>query len=89
MEITITGSDKKLLQRISNLAIKLGLKVQIASGDAENIENTNQSASNKYNSVKAMEAMDELNKLNTFNEIKDPVVWQRNVRKDRNIFGNE
>lgn len=82
MEIRISGKNKELLQRVTNLAVKLGLKVHISAGN----ETINQVNSNNYDASKAIEAIEKLSRLKTFEEIKDPVSWQCQVREDRNLF---
>lgn len=77
MEITISGDDNKSLSQVKKLAEELGLKIS----EDKNL----QSAKNK----KAVEALEGLSKINAFKDIDDPVEWQREVRKDRKIGGDE
>ena len=77
MEITISGEDKDALKKIEDLAEELGLKVSKINV----LQNKKQK--------KAFEALEKLVKLGTFSDIDDPVAWQREQRKDRNIGRDE
>ncbi|MBY5958962.1 hypothetical protein KUV50_12495 [Membranicola marinus] len=75
MEIKISGDDPKLLKQVEELAKNLGLKITKSDIDQEAIKN------NKM----ALNALQNLAKSKAFKDIKDPVSWQREVRKDREI----
>jgi hypothetical protein len=77
MQIIISGEDKKRVKLVEKLAKELGLTIS----EQESL----QSSKNK----KAIEALDGLSKINAFKNIEDPVAWQREIRKDRNIGRDE
>lgn len=81
MEITISGTNRKHLKQVEELAERLGLYIQKGT----QIENTDCESK----SEKAYEALEELAKMESFKEIDDPVAWQREIRKDRNIGRDE
>lgn len=45
----------------------------------------------RYDYTRALKALEELSKMdnNPFHDIKDPVAWQREIRKDRPLPGRE
>lgn len=43
----------------------------------------------RSNGIAMAKALQELAELGTFSEIKDPVAWQREIRKDRPLPGRE
>lgn len=77
MEITISGEDKKLLMQVEELARKLGLKI------------SRKKMLQDKKKKKALEALENLAKIGAFKDIDDPVAWQREQRKDRNIGRDE
>ena len=77
MEITISGEDKERLKQVEDLAKRLGLKI------------SKKKVLQDKRKKKAMEALEDLAKMGAFKGIDDPVAWQREQRKDRNIGRNE
>ena len=75
MEITISGKDKKHLKQVEELAKELGLKI---------FKKPVNPKLNKDNKI-AIEALQQLSKMGAFKEIEDPVAWQQQIRKDRNM----
>lgn len=78
MEITISGQDKKRLKLIEKLAEELGLDI---SSKVIKEKDT----LDKKRQKKAIEAMEKLAEIGAFKDIVDPVAWQREQRKDRDI----
>lgn len=77
MEIIISGEDKDGLKQVEELAKRLGLKI------------SKKQVVQEKKKKKAMEALEGLAKMGAFKDIDDPVAWQREQRKDRNIGRNE
>lgn len=77
MEITISGEDKERLKQVEELAKDLGLKI------------SKKQARQDKRKKKALEALKNLAKSGAFKDIDDPVAWQREQRKDRNIGRGE
>jgi hypothetical protein len=77
MELIISGEDKERLNQIENLAKKLGLKI------------SKRQVQQDKKKKKAMEALENLAKMGAFKDIDDPVAWQREQRKDRNLGWDE
>ncbi|WP_373055843.1 hypothetical protein [Zunongwangia sp. H14] len=77
MQITISGEDKERLKQVEALAKQLGLKV------------SKKQVLQDIKKKKAMEALQGLAKMGAFKDIDDPVAWQREQRKDRNIGRDE
>ena len=77
MEITISGEDKERLRQVEELAKDLGLKI------------SKKQVLQDKKKRKALEALENLAKLGAFKDIDDPVAWQREQRKDRNIGRDE
>ena len=82
MEITISGQDKKRLKLIEKLAEELGLDI---SSQVIKEKDT----LDKKRQKKAIEAMEKLAEIGAFKDIIDPVAWQREQRKDRDIGRDE
>lgn len=80
MELTIKGTDKKRLKKVRDFAEKLGLNTSSKA-------NTNDEILRKQK--RAVEAMKKLAKIGSFKDIDDPVKWQREQRKDRDIGRDE
>lgn len=78
MKITISGTNKKHLDQVKELAKKLGLRISLSTVNFTEAER-------EKRRKKAIKALKELRKIGTFKNIKDPVAWQREVREDRNI----
>lgn len=82
MEVIISGTNREHLELIKKMAKELGLNIQ----DRKRGEYKDEKPERRK---KAFEAMEELIELDPFKDIKDPVAWQREVRKDRNIGRDE
>lgn len=81
MEITISGKDKKSIQKVEALAKRLGLQVQNPlSKEKEETKN---------NSEELYKLMEEMATSGGITSIKDPVKWQREVRKDKKLYGRD
>lgn len=77
MEIIISGKDKEHLQQVEDLAKSLGLKI------------SKKHVLQEKKKKKALDALEKLAKIKAFKDIDDPVAWQKEQRKDRNIGSNE
>ncbi|QTY26839.1 hypothetical protein [Flavobacterium sp. CS20] len=77
MQITISGKDKKRLQQVEDLAKSLGLTI------------SKKQLLKEKKKEATIEALKELRKMGTFKDIKDPIAWQKEQRKDRNIVRDE
>ncbi|MBZ9728749.1 hypothetical protein LB467_03545 [Salegentibacter sp. JZCK2] len=77
MEITISGKDKERLQQVEELAKSLGLKI------------SKKQVLQEKKKKKAIDALEKLAKMGAFKDIDDPVAWQKEQRKDRNIGRDE
>lgn len=87
MEITISGNNLKHLQLIRKLAEELGLKIKTSSSNVE--ENDIIYGTEKTNSEKLYQLMQEMAESGGLESIKDPVEWQREIRKDKILYGRE
>ena len=78
MEITISGKDKNALQKVEDLAKKLGLQIKnpLKKGGTER-ENRSEKLSQLLEEAAASGGL--------FSSIEDPVGWQREQRKDRSL----
>jgi len=63
------------------------LKIKTASSNLK--ENNIVDVSEKSNSEKLFQVMEEMAEYNAFSGIKDPVEWQREIRKDKILYGRE
>lgn len=81
MEITISGKDKKSIQKVEALAKRLGLQVQTPPSKEK--EET------KNNSEELYKLMEEMATSGGITSIKNPVKWQREVRKDKKLYGRD
>lgn len=79
MEITISGKDKKRIKLVEELAKELGLSIHSKS----------MSEQDKNNGRDLYKLMEEKAKSGGIQEIKDPVKWQREIRKDKPLYGRE
>jgi antitoxin component of MazEF toxin-antitoxin module len=59
---------------VEHAKLKLGQKVQISSPLVKHTD---------YNPEAFRKAVKKLQEVNAFSSIKDPVTWQREIRKDR------
>lgn len=82
MEITISGKDRKRLKQVEDLAKKLGLNISQKRAEPQRTRE-------EKRQQKAVKAMGNLVKIGAFKDIKDPVAWQREQRKDRDIGRDE
>jgi|AntDeeMinimDraft_4_1070355.scaffolds.fasta_scaffold05336_5 hypothetical protein len=82
MELTITGNDKKRLAKVKDFAEKLGLNISSTKNELHNEQNSQKQK-------KAAEAMEKLTGIGAFQDIDDPVAWQQELRKDRDIGRDE
>lgn len=78
MELIISGINKKKLDQVEMLAIKLGLSVTKIQKKKK--------AKNSQNLLKLMR-----DKASTggITSIKDPVEWQKTLREDKPLYGRE
>lgn len=65
---------------IDDSALTLGQKIQVSDP---------LTVSKAQNKEEVQQAIRNLQKLNAFGDIKDPVAWQREIRKDRPLPGRE
>ena len=79
MEITIYSKHRKRLLLVEQLALELGLSISKPSSSAE--------STNKRNGKKLYKLMKEKAEIGGIKEIKDPVKWQREQRKDTPLHG--
>lgn len=66
-------------QYIDNSKLKLGQKIEIPQPKKPQ----------KYDVEAVREAIRNLQKVGAYKDIKDPVAWQRELRKDRPLPGRE
>lgn len=65
---------------VDNANLELGQKIQVAEP---------QMVYKKQNRAAIQRAIRELQKINAYADIKDPVAWQREIRKDRPLPGRD
>jgi len=82
MEIVISGTDKKRMKLIEEMAKELGLSITRKSNNYKEI-------AEEKRSEELYQLMEEMANQNLFNSIKDPIAWQREQRKDRTLPGRE
>jgi len=82
MQITISGKDKKSIQKIEAYAKHLGLDV-----DKPLKQETKQEKLKREELYKLMK--EAAAKGDLFKSIPDPVEWQREQRKDKVLYGRE
>lgn len=82
MEITIKGNDEKRLKLVEDLARELGLTTESKKDDYKKI-------SQEERSQKLYQLMEDMAKNNLFDSIEDPVAWQKEMRKDKPLYGRE
>lgn len=102
MELIISGENIKQLKKVEDLAKELGLKILRKKSISKKKENENSQKLYELKSKKAAEgsmasfedpkkaitALKKLRKIGAFSDIDDPVAWQKEVRKERNIGRN-
>ena len=81
MELTISGKDEDRLQQVEDLAKSLGLDIKKPLENDEKQEKPN--GEELYKLMKDMEASGGIT------SIKDPVKWQKEIRKDKKLYGRE
>jgi antitoxin component of MazEF toxin-antitoxin module len=64
---------------IDDSALTLGQKVQVTDPIIARVQDREA----------IQRAIRELQKINAYSDMKDPVVWQREIRKDRHLPGRE
>ncbi len=77
MEITLSIKNKKQLREIENIVHRMGISILNKRGE--------QFKNKEKRKEKAWTAIRELQRINAFSGIDDPVKWQDEQRKDRNI----
>lgn len=82
MEIVISGKDKKRMKLIEEMAKELGLTITRTSNGSEEM-------SDKERSEALYQLMEEMANSGGIESIQDPVKWQREIRKDRPLYGRE
>lgn len=88
MKLILESQNPKLLALLEELARQLGVRINDAADNSQRdkkLMEKNKGA--KSNSKEAVKALKKLAALGTFNQIKDPVAWQRELRKDRPLLG--
>ncbi len=86
MQLTISGNDRKSLKLIRELAEKLGLHVDRRHSDNSA---TDTKENNSTNSQKLIELMEEISADGGIHSIKDPITWQKEIRKDKPLYGRD
>jgi len=81
MEVTLSIKNRYQIKKLEELAKKWG--VPLSKNTCKKTGDT------KTRQKRAWEALRKLRDLNGFSDIKDPVEWQRQQRKDRNIGWDE
>lgn len=84
MELTISGQDKKRLKLIEKLAEELGLCIEKPQKSQKT-----KSDKEEERSEKLYQLMEEMAESGGIQSIKDPVAWQREIRKDKKLYGRE
>lgn len=79
MKVTLSTKNKYQVKKLEELAKEWGVTLS----KEERLEDK------KIHPEKSREAIKELKKMNAFADIEDPVIWQRDQRKDRNIGWND
>ncbi len=85
MEITISGNNRNRLKLIEKLAEELGLSIKKCTTKKTEINEENQAE----RSEKLYQLMEEMAASGGIKSIKDPVAWQREIRKDKKLYGRE
>lgn len=82
MEITISGKDKRRLKLVEELAEELGLTICVKNEKSSE-------KSQKERSERLYQLMKEKAETGGIESIKDPKAWQREIRKDKPLYGRE
>lgn len=80
MEITISGNNKEYLTRVEKLARELGLSIK---------KTKVRNKASKDNADALYELMTKKANSGGIESIKDPIAWQKEVRKDKKLYGRE
>ncbi|MDT0643062.1 hypothetical protein RM553_09505 [Zunongwangia sp. F363] len=75
MKIIISGENREDLNKVSEIAKKLGLEVNSTE------------TRKKSNSKELLRLMQEKSASGGIKSIPDPVAWQEKVREDRHLYG--
>jgi|AntDeeMinimDraft_5_1070356.scaffolds.fasta_scaffold00088_19 hypothetical protein len=86
MELTIKGNDEKRLNLIEKLAEELGLAIEKKQTEQRTDK---RGESQEERSEKLYELMGEMAASGGIKSIKDPIAWQREIRKDKPLYGRE
>ena len=86
MEIIISGKDKKRLKLVEQLAKELGLSITKSKLDSKSEE---PELSDEERSEKLYQLMEEMAASGGIESIKDPVAWQKEIRKERSLPGRD
>lgn len=81
MEITISGKNRKHLNLVRKLAKELGLSISKTSSSPQ--------SQSQNNGEKLYKLMEEMAASGGIKSIKDPVKWQREIRKDKPLYGRD
>ena len=83
--ITLNYSNKEDLELLLKLAERIGI---FPSDENESSTNEHKESNTTFNDLAENKktAINNLTKIKAFSEIKDPVEWQRELRKDRKLF---
>ncbi len=83
--ITLNYSNKEDLELLLKLAERIGI---FPSDENESSANEHKESNTTFNDLAENKktAINNLTKIKAFSEIKDPVEWQRELRKDRKLF---
>lgn len=82
MEIIISGKDEKRIKLVEELAKELGLSIK------KSIPNRKELIDAKR-TKEFYRLMEEMAESGAFQNIKDPVKWQKEQRKDRSLPGRQ
>lgn len=82
MEITISGKDEKRIKLVEELAKELGLSIKKPTLDEKELTDAERSE-------RLYQLMEEMAESGGIESIKDPVAWQREIRKDKPLYGRE
>lgn len=91
MKLILETQNPKLLALIEALARELGINISRMEKEtvAPDVKNMSGKEVVVKNSEKAVQALKKLTELGAFKDIKDPVEWQRGIRKDRPLPGRD
>jgi len=81
MQITISGKDKKLLEQVEAFAKRLGLNI--------NKPLEKEAAEKKPNGKELYKLMKDMEASGGVTSIQNPLKWQKEIRKDKKLYGRE